>query len=279
MIPNWIIFASLAGLASNAFNFFNRFHLKENEDSTAYSWFFETFRMTVFLFLVPFDFYLHLDLYTLILLLLVGLTEFAAVYFYMKMHSISELSISTILSRGRLIWVPIIAFLLFRENLSSLDYLGIVILFIGLSIAASPKKFFVDKGAFYANIAAFVVAINLVIMKLLTPLSSVSVLMVLCSLPSVILFPYFMKNPKMRILVEFRRNLPIKIVANFIHVLSAYFLVLALKIGEVSKVTAIYQGMMIVAVLAGIIFLKESEDIFKKLLGATVTIVGVILLT
>jgi len=40
-----------------------------------------------------------------------------------------------------------------------------------------------------------------------------------------------------------------------------------------------YQGMMVLSVLGGIILLKERKDILKKLVGTAVTIVGVILLT
>lgn len=53
----------------------------------------------------------------------------------------------------------------------------------------------------------------------------------------------------------------------------------ALRIGDVSKVTAIYQAMMIVSILAGIVLLGERQDAKKKIVGALITILGVIILT
>lgn len=279
MVADWIIFALLGGIFSNTFNFFSRFYLKDEDDATVYAWFFETFRLLLFISLAFFDFRLVLDLRSAVLLLLLGLTEFISVYFYMKMHAYSELSISSIISRARMIWIPVVAFILFGERLNILQYLGIIILFFGLSIALSPKRFFLDKGAIYANLAALVIAINVVILKILTPLGSIPVLTVALSLPSFFLFPLVMKNSLQRISQTFKKKFLIKFLAVVANAASAYLLIFALQKGEVSIVNALYQGTIILAVIAGIIFFREREDIFKKLLGATITVVGVILLT
>lgn len=213
------------------------------------------------------------------LLLAVGITEFISVYLYMKMHQYSQLSISTILSRTRLIWIPIIAYLFIGENLKPSEYFGILLLFAGVSVTVAPHKFFIDKGAIYANLAAFVIAINVILLKLVTPYASPSVILFSYSLPSVILFPLLMKNPKKRLLASSKKKLLPKIVATLASMGASYFLILALKTGDVSKVNAIYQGMMVTGVLAGIILLKEKEDIAKKIVGTAVTLAGVFLLT
>ena len=194
------------------------------------------------------------------------------------MHKFSHLSISTIISRTRLIWIPIIVFVVFAEKLKLTEYLGIAVLFLGLSIVVSPHKLFIDKGAIYANLAAFAIAINTIIFKLAIPYASSSLILVAFSLPSVILFPILMKNAKKRIFTESKKNLPIKLIRIFGNVASSYLLVWALQGGDVSRVNAIYQGMLIFSVLAGIIVLKERKDILRKLLGTAVTIIGVVLL-
>lgn len=74
-------------------------------------------------------------------------------------------------------------------------------------------------------------------------------------------------------------NFFLKIAGILGNIVSSYLLLLALRGGEVSKVNAVYQGMLIFSVLAGIIILKERQDIFKKLLGSIITLTGVILLT
>ena len=151
-------------------------------------------------------------------------------------------------------------------------------MFVGLSIAISPKKFFLDKGAINANIAAMFIALNIIVLKSLTPYGSAPVIMVALSLPSFFLFPLVMKNPKQRIIKTLKTNMPLKLLAFVFNLVATYLLVIALQKGPASVVNAIYQGMLILSVIAGIILLKERHDVFKKILGATITIVGLILL-
>lgn len=279
MVSEWVLLAAFAGIASNIFNFFNRYFLKDRGDATAWAWTFETMRLLVFIVLALFDWHLIWSAKTLWLLLGLGLSEFLAVYFYMQMHKYSHLSLSTIISRTRLVWVAIIAFFFLHEQLAMIEYIGIGILFLGLSIVVAPHKLFVDKGAIAANIAAVLIAINSVILKEAVPYASGSVLMIAMSLPSVILFPLFVKQSRKRFLLSFPQHLPLKLLAIIAHVFSAYLLIFALHTGNVSNVNAIYQGMMITSVLAGIFLLGEKKDIGKKLLGTVVSIVGIILLT
>jgi len=112
MQNSWILLALIAGLASNASNFFSRFLLKNGEDSTVFAWYFEFVRLIVFALIAFFDFKLIITFKSILLLLAMGLSELACVYVYMKMHANSHLSISAIISRTRLIWVPFFAFLL-----------------------------------------------------------------------------------------------------------------------------------------------------------------------
>jgi len=275
---NWIFLAALAGLASNAFNFLSRYFLKEKDDPTVYAWYFETLRFFIFSAFAILDWKLVVTTQSIILFALSGVSEWLAVYWLMKMHAFSHLSLSTILSRTRLIWVPIIGFFILKENLRLTEYIGIAILFIGVSITVAPRKLFIDKGAIYANLAAFMIAFNIVITKLTLPFGSNSVINALMVFPSVILFPLFMKNAKERMFLVFNKNSVLKPFAIGINIISVYLFTIALRAGDASKVTAIYQGMMIVSVLAGIVFLREREGILRKLLGTTIVLVGVFLL-
>lgn len=279
MIPHWVILAGLGGLSSNLFNFISRYVLREKDDSSSWAWFYETLRLTIFLLIALFDFRITVNFNSVILLFSLGITEFISVYLYMKMHQFSELSISTILSRTRLIWIPVIAFLFLRENLKPMEYLGIVLLFLGVSTTVAPHKFLIDKGAIYAQLAAFVIAINVILLKLATPLASSSVILCFYSLPAVFLFPLFMKNSKKRLLEGSKKKVLPKIIATLASVGAGYFLIFALEGGDVSKVNAIYQGMMITGVIAGIILLKERKDILKKIIGTLLALIGVILIS
>lgn len=279
LFQNWIIFAALAGLTSNAFNFFTRYLLKDHDDPIVFAWYYETLRFSIFAILAISDYRLDLNPKAIFFLLGIGITEWISMYFYMKMHAMTHLSISAILSRTRLIWVAILAFIIVGESLKLSEYLGIFILFIGLCIVVAPKKLVSDKGAVYANIAAFMIAMDVIFIRLSLPYASNSVINAAMSLPGMILFPLFMKNPAKRIHSSIKHNFKVKTLAICINAISVYFFAVALRVGETGKVSAIYQGMLIFSVLAGIIFLNEKENIGKKLIGTAVTLIGVLLLT
>lgn len=279
MIPQWVYLAILAGLASNLYNIFNRFALRKDGDSTAYAWWTEFIRFFIALSFLSFDFSLNLKGNAVFILLLLGIVEAISAFIFMKMHQYTHLSISTIISRTRLVWIPIIAFFFLGERLNFIEYVGIGVLFLGLSIAVAPHKLKSDRGIQLSYLSALAVALLSVVMKSASSLVSTSVLLIFMSITSVIVFPFFMKNAKDRIIGVVRKNFLVILAASFSNTLSMYLYIFALRLGDVSKVTAIYQGMMIVSILGGIILLKERQDVLRKIIGALITIGGVILLT
>lgn len=200
-------------------------------------------------------------------------------YWYMKMHSYSHLSISSILSRTRMIWVPMLAYFFVSEQLQFPDFLGIAIIFIGVSITSAPHKLFIDKGALYANLAAVMIAVNIIITKMVLPFGSDVVINFARVAPAVILFPLLMKHPKKRLQTVLKTRKKARVLAVIFASLSVLLFTIALRFGDASKINAVYQGMMIVSVLAGIFFLKERQDITRKLFGAVITIIGVVVLS
>ena len=278
MVSQWVILAALGGIFSNAFDFFSRYILRRESDSTFWAWYFEALRLIIFTILVFFNFYIQLEIKTFFLLFIVGFTELLAVFLYMKMHKYLQLSISTILLRSRLIWIPLISFIFLGQNLDLSGYIGILLLFIGISVILIPKKLYFDKGARFALAAAFVLSINFIFIKQSTHYASLPLIIIADSLPAFIIFPIIMRNFKKRVIEGVKRNLVLKLTAVGLNAVSANFLLLALTIGDVSKVNAIHQAMMVTAILAGIVLLKEKENILNKLLGTIMTVVGVILL-
>lgn len=275
----WFLLAVGAGLASNLANFTTRYLIKDDKDSASFSLSLEIFRVLVFGVIALFDFYINWSLRTILLLLVLGFIEPLAIYTFMKMHEHTHLSISSIISRSRMIWVAIIAFLFLGESLKLLDYIGIIVLFLGLSIAVAPNKIFVDKGIKISLLASIIAAIVVVLIKALSSDVSLPVMIVWMSLPSVSIIPLFMKNPKTRIKGFIQNKLHLKFLFNIFNFFAFYGYTLAIKYGSVSIVTAIYHGMIVFAVLAGIFFLQEREDMGKKIVGSIITALGVFLLS
>lgn len=275
----WILIAAVAGIASNINNFLNRYILRDDQDPIAYAWFYETFRT---LFFIPFIFLFPLPELTLQLLIpifVLAFLEFVSVILWMRMFAFTHLSVSAIISRARLILVPLIALAFLGESLAPLDYIGIVVLFIGLSVAVSPRKISMDRGVKYSYASAFSISFLTVSQKYVSGLASIPFLTAMMSLPSAILFPFLMKNPKKRMIRTLKTKTLLKIAASLANIVAIYLTFVALRMGPVGIVSGIYQSMMVVSIVLGITVLGEREDIGKKILGTAIALVGVLLLS
>jgi drug/metabolite transporter (DMT)-like permease len=275
---NWIIFTIVAGSSSVAFNFISRYVLKDGHDSTAYSWWFELFRFLIFLpFIIIFPIGFK-SISTFLLFVVIGVSEFFSVYFYMKMHSHTELSVSTIVSQFRLIWVPITAFIFLGEKLSKFDYLGIFFIFLGSVAINLKRKGFFTRGIKFALISSIFTAVNSTILKPAANIFSPFAVAFAMSLPSLIIFPLKMKDAKRRILNLGKIKGKNIFIAALFNAFTVVFFVLAMKTGYVGKVTALFQSMMVLQVLIGIIVLNEKEGLTKKLIGIGSVLIGLYLL-
>lgn len=276
---NWFILALLAGTASNFFNIFNRSSLKERGDSTVYAWWFEAIRFLVFfiLFLPQMTFPQKFEDY--VWLLLLGVNEAASVYFFMRSHQLTELSLSTFVVKLQLIWTPLLAFLFIGERLSLSDYGAIGIILVGIFIAVYSKRMKNDKGIIITFISSILIALNAVLTKQVTGISNTPFIMMSMSLPAIIVLPFLMKNSYKRI-VSIPKKTFIQCLSGAMSNIVAMFLaVSAIRLGSTSKVSAVYQGMMVIALFYSIVILKERKQMWQKIIGACVTIFGLFILS
>lgn len=278
MIDFWFVLAVFAGLASSIMNILSRYALRGGRDATTFGWIYEVTRFLVFAVVIFWDFSISLSVRAILILACLSVVEFISVYLFMKMHAFADLSLSTIIHRSRTIWVAILAFFILGERLSMFEYGAIAILFFGVVFIAAPHKIRWDKGVKLAFLSAIVVAILNILMKEATSLGSVSVVMFSMSLVSIFAIPLLMKDPISRLKEAFRTNFHFSILAALANALSMLLYVLALKLSSVSKVTAIYQSMIIVSVFVGIFGLAERKHTGRKLIGTAITVIGIILL-
>lgn len=278
MLMSWLILALLAGTASNVFNVINRTTLKERGDSTLYSWLFEVVRLVIFFIAFAVNPVFPTQSATYGWLMLLGINEAASVYFFMKSHRHTKLSLSTFLIKLQLIWTPLLAYFIIQERLNKGDYLGISVILIGIFIGVYSPKMKADKGVVITFVSSIFISLNAVFTKAAAGDASTPFILFMMSLPSVLLFPFLMKQFKDRLQHmngAFVRNTLVGVLFN---VIAMSLAVSAIRLGSTSKVTAVYQAMMIVSVLYGIVVLKEKEQIIQKLVGTVITIYGLILL-
>lgn len=276
---NWFILALLAGTASNFFNIFNRSSLKEKGDSTVYAWWFEVIRFVVFLIIFLPQHVLPHNPQDYFWLLVLGLNEAASVYFFMRSHQLTDLSLSTFVVKLQLIWTPLLAFLFIGERLSFLDYGAIGIILIGIFIAIYSKKMKNDKGVIITFISSLFIALNAVFTKQVTGTASTSFIIMCMSLPSLFILPLLMKNPYKRIVSVSKKTFIQCLSGAFSNIIAMFLAINAIRLGSTSKVSAVYQGMMIISLLYSIIVLKEKSQVWQKVIGTGVILFGLFILS
>jgi drug/metabolite transporter (DMT)-like permease len=274
---NWFILSVLAGLASNGFNITNRQALKDQGDSTAYGWWFEFVRTTFFillLFLKPLP---SITFSMLLPLGLVGLSELFSVYVFMKMHAYTNLSISSVISRLRVIWSPLIAWFLLSERLTLPEYFGILAIFIGIAVVTSPKEIKEDRGIKIALLFSFSSALLSTFVKGASAIASTELVIIAQGILPLFALPLLMKSSITRIWQTASHQFPKIALAGSYNIASSYLLVEALRISEASKAVGVYQAMTLFSVFYGIFVLNERDKMVRKIIGSIIVIIGVVL--
>lgn len=274
---NWFVLSTLAGLASNGFNITNRTALKDNGDATAYGWWFELVRTTFFLGVLIFTTVPTLTISMILPLTLVGLAELFSVYVFMKMHAYTHLSISSVISRLRVIWSPLIAYFLVSERLSLPEYFGIIAIFIGIAIVTSPKEIKQDKGIKIALVFSFSSALLSTVMKQASSVATTELIIISQGIIPLLVLPFLMKRGFVRIMDSVGNNLSKILLAGIFNIASSYLLVEALHLTDASKAVGLYQAMTLFSVFYGIFVLNEKDKLVRKIIGSIIVIIGVIL--
>lgn len=275
---DWLTLTILGGLASVVFNIFNRAALKTNGDSSVYGWWFEMLRMGIFILLFLLNPVFPRDLMSYFWLTALGMVELVSIYFFMKAHQITELSLSTIVIRMRLIWTPIFAYFLLGEQLAPAEYFGIFIVLTGVVIAVSPRTLRLDRGIVVTLISSLVLTVLSLIQKKTALIASPPLVMIAMSLPSVILLPLLIKNARKRLFSLKKKSFLQNLMGTLFNVISMYCLIAALRFESTSKVNTIFQSMMVVSLFFGIVFFHERKQMWQKIVGTVVTLCGLFFL-
>lgn len=275
---DWLTLTIIGGLASTVFNIFNRAALKTDGDSSVYGWWFELLRMGIFIVLFLFNPILPTDLMSYFWLVALGMVELVSIYFFMKAHQLTELSLSTIVIRLRLIWTPLFAYFLLGEQLHPPEYIGIFVILIGVVIAISPHTLKIDRGIVITLISSLVLTVLSLIQKKTALVASPPLVMIAMSLPSVILLPLLIKNAKKRLISIKKKSFMQNLTGTLFNVISMYCLIAALRFESTSKVNTIFQSMMVVSLFFGIVFFHERRQMWQKIVGTVVTICGLFFL-
>lgn len=191
-----------------------------------------------------------------------------------------EASESSILLSSIRLWVVLGAFLLLREAFSLQKVIGTVIILSGIAVAQWKKQNFTfNAGAIYALTAAFSYAVAEIISFYIlrnfdAPSFSVygSLLPVFALL---IIKPQTVKKLAFYFKPKYTLNISLVSVNDSLATIFLYF---AYQMGRnAAQISPIMATQTILSVLLAIVILKENKNIINKIIGATLAVVGTIL--
>ena len=201
-------------------------------------------------------------------------------YFYgFKATEVSKVGI---LTSTYSIWVLVGGVIFLNEVLTFKKIIGVMLIAIGVITIYWIKNGFKGLGIpqlFIVLYQMVLVILGLIDRYLLNYFSQIATYLfatsIFASICTIIIKPKAIKQIR-PLLKPDRGNLLI-ITSAFLSCLSVFSFFAAMKAGgEISRIGPIWQLSVILTVLLGIIFLKERENYFRKIVGATIVFIGVV---
>lgn len=278
----WFWLATTSGLASALDKVLNRISLKDEGKGVivAYSFvYMSLITLFSFLFSFPFDFPVTTKL--LGLLLLNTLVWSLGTLFSFLAQSDTDVSLSIIISRARILWMIPLGYLILGDVVSKQAVAGMLVIFFGLAVLLFKDNIHKYKGVQLMTLGSLFVAlgsiINALLVKNYISPQQVTFFMMLgqsVSFLSLLIVKKKTIEKVAYIVTKAKFLLPLAAVIETYAIIGLNF---AFKSGFASSVTAIYLGMTVLTVWIGVFFLNEKGHLLKKLVSSAIVTVGIII--
>jgi uncharacterized membrane protein len=192
-----------------------------------------------------------------------------------------DVSEFTVIFSGRTVCTIIASSLLLKEGLNFHQYIGMILILISIIfVTVRTFSFGFSKQEFYALASAVCFGLAttndrflLGHFQLYTYVAMAFIIPALCTIP---IYPSSISHMSIFLKSKFLIRM---FVLCFLYAISAICFFSALQIGNnSSQIASINQVTVIFTVLLSIFILKERENIFKKMIGAVLSFIGIILL-
>jgi len=290
----WFWLLVIGGFLKSVHWLLERFILRDEQESVTFSFFLQFSSVIMLAPLLLFRSNFPGEIFPYLILLLVGVLDTLAVLLIKESVRLLEASFRTVIYQIRTFFVLIFAFFLLGESLSLNKVIGSIFIVSGIVIAVFQKRkinwfqkifgrIFARKeqktaGIFFTLAAALVTAFELMCLKYLLNQFAVGFTLFTVCLISTFLFLLVVPNLITRTLNLIRGEKRKLIFLNaFLANISWVLFFWATSMTEASKTQPISQGMTVLTILGGIIFLKERERVWQKILGGILAVIGVIL--
>jgi drug/metabolite transporter (DMT)-like permease len=199
----------------------------------------------------------------------------------MKATQLVEVSVKEPLMQIQLLFMLLFASVFLNESLTVYKIGGTISIFLGTLILTYRKnlvKDFMKPGIKIIIVSALIGAVIGVVDKIALEYWSVPVYSFLAFLaPGMVLTPWASRRfDKFSVMLK-DKFWPI-IASSMLIVMGAYFGFTAYKMTEMSNAVPIFRLSTLVSVFGGIILLNEKDHLFRKIIGAILMIIGVVLI-
>lgn len=279
---NWLFFAFVNIIAISVANLYQKIAMRdENSDPVASAVVFQMLTGTCY-FLYALTQGFHMPPIALTPYFLISMSLYAAgtIFFFSAIKKIEASEMSIITGIGSV--VTIIASMMFLNDVFTFTQLIGVVCVLAAVVLINFKKnaLVINRGIGFALLGTFcygtavisdtVIIRGFEVVSFLPVLSLGTTIMMMAAYPKKITSIF-------KLLTRVNKNLLIYSLLYAVAALSFYF---ALGTGAlVGQVSTVARASIIFTVILSSIFLKERKDVVKKILGAVVTTVGVILLS
>lgn len=187
-----------------------------------------------------------------------------------------DLSVSATIGTSKLLWAALLGIVFFHESLGPLHIVGLAVIVVAnLALHRFPFNRMTSIGALYAAVAAFALSGALALDKWLLDYLDAAVVLCLGFAGSTITSLVLNRKSSRADLRVAARSAVLAAIAGSA---GYYFLLVAMRMGDLSVVVPIYQSSHIFFVAAGILILKERMGMRPKLVAAIASTVGAILI-
>lgn len=278
----WFWLAITSGFFSALSKVVTRMALKDQESTVIYSFLFIFLMSLLFLpFSLPFDTKILSDRNLLFIIALQGLFWSLTTVFSFASQARTDVSLSMIVSRSRILWMIPLGFLFLGESPSFFSVIGMITIFLGLALLFYKGSFHNHRGVQFMALASICGAVGTIFTTVLVrgPLTSAQVAFVSAISQAFIIFILMLwrKNNLKKIKAFLKRSGYLLILATILDALGFFQLNNALKVGVASSANAIHLSMTVLTIFAGVIFLKERQHLKKKIISSLMVTVGIIM--
>lgn len=290
----WFWLAVASGFLSTFGHLLNRVVLKDKGDTLAFSFYYQVIGAVLMIPFLLLGLKLPKAILPYLFLIIIGVVDTLNIFLSMESFKYLEVSLRTIVNQLRIFWILFFSALILGEKLNLMKIIGSCLIFLGIAVAVFQKrkiswwrqlvarilsrKELKSKGILYTLVASFLVSLEMIGVKYLLFQFSYPFIIFASLSASAMVFLFWGSNlPKRTLALLTGPKSRLVWLRGIVGTISLFLALWSVSLTELSRAQPILQSFTILTVLGGVVYLKEKERIWQKLLGGVLTVLGVIL--